>query len=613
VANVESTRKAARAALNLCGETNDSRRLALLAEGSALEDDERSDVRLRCYELTLILAEAVSQAIGPEDPIRQAKLALEILGQASRLRPPTRVYHIRRAAYLERLGDQAEADREYRIAEETGDSWTPSDDFFIGESYYRSGQLNAAIEHFKRVLSREPDRFWSQYLLAICYVKAQRPAEAQAALIACQGRRPDFVWIYLLRGFAEGELREFDLAAADFQRAESLGLSPEARYVLLVNRGVVAIRRNDDAAAIADFEAAIDLKPDHFQAYANLAQLYVNNKQWEPARRALDRALRSNPDQAILYHLRAQSAEGQGDEATAIADLDEAVQRLSEEDPLRAAVQLDRGRHLHRLRRHREALAAYEQSLAVRPDQIAVHRLRGVVLMELGRYDESIREFDYCLANGRPSAGLYEVRGLAQAWRGSYPEAIADYTMALKFSEGRGVATIRTHRAWAYLFSGSIRLAEREFTEAIQRDPACVEAYSGRGLALAQLRQPAEALADAETTTRLGHSNPRMIYNAARIYCQVAAGYQGLVGQLNDREFDRMKSSLRTAAHLIRKSVSMLPADERATFWQQVVRDDAVLAPVRRQPEFQELEASYGQVDAHSIAVRDARGRRILP
>ena len=90
------------------------------------------------------------------------------------------------------------------------------------------------------------------------------------------GRRPGFVWTYLLKGFAEGEMGEFDLAEDDFERATELGLDDAERYVMLVNRGVMRIRRGRHEAAADDFLAAIALKPDQFQAYINLAQAYQN-------------------------------------------------------------------------------------------------------------------------------------------------------------------------------------------------------------------------------------------------------------------------------------------------------------------------------------------------
>ncbi len=56
---------------------------------------------------------------------------------------------------------------------------------------------------------------------------------------ACLAQRSDFVWLYLLRGFAQEELQEWAAAEADFAKASQMPLDADARYVLLVNRGVL--------------------------------------------------------------------------------------------------------------------------------------------------------------------------------------------------------------------------------------------------------------------------------------------------------------------------------------------------------------------------------------
>ena len=102
---------------------------------------------------------------------------------------------------------------------------------------------------FDRVLERKPGHFWAQYLNALCLLRQGRPAEARVLLGACLAQRSDFVWLYLLRGYAQGELQAWDAADADFQKALSLSLDEHARYVLLVDRGVMRVRqeRFDDA------------------------------------------------------------------------------------------------------------------------------------------------------------------------------------------------------------------------------------------------------------------------------------------------------------------------------------------------------------------------------
>src|SRR5262249_10524308 len=70
-----------------------------------LTAEEQADLRASCYELLLVLAEAVGQSLPgttPEDQRQQTAEALRILDRASRLSPPTRALHLYRAHLLAR-------------------------------------------------------------------------------------------------------------------------------------------------------------------------------------------------------------------------------------------------------------------------------------------------------------------------------------------------------------------------------------------------------------------------------------------------------------------------------------------------------------------------------
>ncbi len=99
-------------------------------------------------------------------------------------------------------------------------------------------------------------------------------------LSACLAQRTDFVWLYLLRGFAQEELQAWDAADSDFQKAAQLPLDENSRYVLLVYRAVLRIRTDRCADAITDLQAAIQLKPTAYQAYVNMANAYRRRATW---------------------------------------------------------------------------------------------------------------------------------------------------------------------------------------------------------------------------------------------------------------------------------------------------------------------------------------------
>ena len=165
------------------------------------------------------------------------------------------------------------------------------DHFLMADEFYRREQFYEAIQEFDRVLARNPSHFWAQYLNALCLLRQHRPAEARALLSACLAQRTDFVWLYLLRGFAQEELQAWDAADSDFQKAAQLPLDENTRYVLLVYRAVLRIRTDRCTDAITDLQAAIELKPNAYQAYVNMANAYRRLGNLDQAVAQLNRAL----------------------------------------------------------------------------------------------------------------------------------------------------------------------------------------------------------------------------------------------------------------------------------------------------------------------------------
>ncbi len=238
--------------------------------------------------------------------------------------------------------------------------------------------------------------------------------------------------------------------------------------------------------------------------------------------------------------------------------------------------------------RHAEALAECDRALVLQANRPDVHRVRGAVLVTLKRFDEAIRSFDVCLVGGGPSAALYEARGLALAYSGDYDRAISDYTLALQM--GRGTASLHTHRGWAYLFSGAPGPAERDFDDALRVNPSDDRALSGRALANLQQHRIHEAVADARASADATAQDPRLLYNAARVYCQAAAALESNPARTRSDWAAAGRYRFESLAQIAR-SLGLMPEVERARFWSEVISKDAALKPIRRSKTFLELEA----------------------
>jgi eukaryotic-like serine/threonine-protein kinase len=538
-----------------------------------LSDAQKAEIQGDCSQLLLILAETDAQSTaisGKKAPDRDEflKKALAHLEQARRLGAPERAFHLRRARYLRMLGDSGGAAQEETAAQAAG-SDDVVDHFMMADELYRRERFGEAIQEFDRVLERKPGHFWAQYLNALCLLRQDRPGEARALLSACLAARSDFVWLYLLRGFAQQELKAWDAALADFQKAAQMPLDDNARYVLFVNRGVLRVRTERLDDAVADLSAAIEVKPAAYQAYVNLAQAFRGQGKPERALGQLDRAITLEPAVAHLYRLRSRLYIESNQPDRALADLDRAIGREKAGSPYQVDDQVERGRLLLASGKPAESLACFDAALALKKDHALAQRLRAEVLFRLGRFKEVVDAFDRYLETGKPLESVYRGRGLARAELGQYPGAIEDFTKAIELGPS---SAVQAFRGWTHLVVDAPKLALRDFELAIELDSKNGDAYNGKGIALARLGRHREALEEAALALRNGPSSPRLYYNAARIYAQCPGPYP------------------RRALELVRQALDALPAEERRGFWSTHVEKDQALAALHRHPLYIKLE-----------------------
>ena len=320
-ANLHVARNAARSALDAVGLSARPGPGPLLDRGFTA--DETEAIRSGAYELLLVLADALAQP-WPQETARPRRRraphldeALRTLKQAATLRRPSRAYHLRRAQILAIRGDAAGAKAERTQA----DSLPPAgalDAFLAGVDRFMGGSepverasLGSAIDDFRQALRLQPDHFWAHYYLAVASLNSGRPGAPEVAtdnLTECIGKRPDWIWAYLLRGSALGRLPRFDLAEADFHKAEQLHPNPEALYALFINRGALRYAEGKLDEAGRDFERAIALRPGHYKAIANLALLRKKQGRLSDALVALGEAIAHDPPALIRTELQTERA-----------------------------------------------------------------------------------------------------------------------------------------------------------------------------------------------------------------------------------------------------------------------------------------------------------------
>jgi serine/threonine protein kinase/Tfp pilus assembly protein PilF len=585
-ADLERIRTAARAGLSVF--TVDPEAGGAVVPSANYTPGEKAAIVAGCYELLLVLADAeASPQAGQKANAspEQTRRAMRILERAARLGPVTQAHYRRLADYCARLSDQAGA----RRAADQAAAVPPAgalDYFLSGQERYQSGQFEAARTDFERALFAQPDHFWARYFQSLCQLRLHQGDAAVAAFTACLGQDQDFVWLYVLRALAYIERGDFTAAESDFDAALARQPDDDARYGIYVNRAGLHWRRDRPKDALADLREAVSLKPDHYQAHLNRAQIFRQQKAWNAAAEELEPALKKAPGLAALYRARAQLALDRGDTTSAQADFHEAILHEPVGAALRADDHVQIGRLLQRDRKHEAALEEYKSALQEWPDQPAALRGRGEMLLELRKYDEAAQALDRCLKVGPPSSELHRLRALARTHTRDYRGALDDYSRALELEP---TAALYAHRGWLYLMpdAESFKLALQEFNQSISLDAADADAYAGRGFALAHLGEMKQAIEDARMADKLGPETPVLLWKTARIYSQVVARLEGTA---RGRDPELRQEYQAVAIRLISRALDRLPSRERPRFWKENIHHDKALAPLRSSKEFRNLE-----------------------
>ncbi len=277
---------------------------------------------------------------------------------------------------------------------------------------------------------------------------------------------------------------------------------------------------------------------------------------------------------------------------------------LRRRDPAVAADHVERALIYQQAGKFQQALEACDLAIRLAPDRSDAHRLRGIALLGLKRYDEAVRALDTSLGKGAAPQAIHEIRGLAHSWSGAYDRAISDYTLGL--SKGRPSSSLYGNRGWAYLMAGAPGPAIRDFNEALRLDAENAHALGGRALAGVQQRRAHEAVADTRSAVRLSPRDERQLYNAARVLCQAAVCLETDPVHVRGAwaAADRCRAE---CLDYLARATELHPEAGRARFWDEVVRADAALAPVRKSHKFLEMEARTARLPRSSLSEKENR------
>lgn len=209
--------------------------------------------------------------------------------------------------------------------------------FMQGRSLDRAGEIEAAVEAYRRAAELDPasSGIWAE--LADLYARRNRPDEAIAAGNEALDRDPDDRGAHRTLGLvhaARAQSREVpapsdvDLAIDHLEQARS----PRSPDVLAsITLGRLYLATGQPAAAVEVLTVMLDLEPQFTDARVLLARAHEELDQWEEAAAAYARAVQHRPQRARYRRQLANALANAGQTGRAIDVLQDLV-RLRPDD-----------------------------------------------------------------------------------------------------------------------------------------------------------------------------------------------------------------------------------------------------------------------------------------
>ena len=162
--------------------------------------------------------------------------------------------------------------------------------------------------------------------------------------------------------------------------------------------------------AIVHYTEAINLNPEHVNAYNNRGVAYANKGEIDAAIQDYNKAIDLNPEDAEAYNNRGVAYANKGEIDAAIQDYNKAID-LNPED---AEAYYNRGVAYANKGEFDAAIQDYTKAIDLNPEHATAYNNRGVAYANKGEFDAAIQDFNKAIDLNPEHATAYNNRG--EAW-----------------------------------------------------------------------------------------------------------------------------------------------------------------------------------------------------
>jgi tetratricopeptide (TPR) repeat protein len=340
----------------------------------------------------------------------------------------------------------------------------------LGIAYYFKGDLKKAIE-----VQIEGLRYW--------------PESGRSSAQAYQNLATSY-----------RDVKDWDNAIACYETA----IKRDRKFFSSYNDLAVALHEKGDLeGAKARLKQAIDLAPDNWVAYNNLAHIF-GEKDFDTALDGYKGLLRLRPNDAGIHANYGTLLEHRGDYEGAADALSKAIAIKSDY----AHAHLNLSICLSRLKDYKGAAAEARIALKLNKGYAEAHSALADALMDLGPqfWEEALAECQESLALKADRHEAQNLLGTIYAERKMWDKAIAAYLKAIEIKPD--FARAHYNLGNAYEDQGMFQEAKAAYLEAIRLKPDYAKAHGRLGGALMRKGLLDDAIEELRKAVRYGKDDP---------------------------------------------------------------------------------------------------------
>lgn len=341
---------------------------------------------------------------------KQPGKAHEGLNECLRIDPSFYDAYYTRGLVREQLGEFDGALTDYNIYLELRPDHTEAL-FSRATLRYKRGQYELAKSDFIKLLGLPHGETTTVFFRQDAF------ASTSTTVFTTQGSGKAYLFNYV--GLTETKLKNFKTAIVAFDSAITLNPRDADQFV---NRGLAKENNQDIDGAIADYQLALSIHPEHSLARHNLGAIKATHIVTEDSEKLLKESIEQNPNLPYPHAQLAYHKFNNGDFKSALHEYNEAI-RIDATD---VEYLLNRGLVKEKLKDYEGALADFTKALEMKSDYEKVWFNRGNVLTRLNRLPEAIEDYTMAIFYDPRYASAYYNRALDRNKLGKAQEACED-------------------------------------------------------------------------------------------------------------------------------------------------------------------------------------------